>query len=137
MHVPQACVLKNQINLQCKGAHNVIQDLHFLSEICVVQQIPLDHFVSPSFLMRQIYKISNTDFLFFHYISQIQTKTFITLNLRIFLQKSILYHISTWGLIPPCASLTISVSHLPSPNVIVLLSHASSQHHILNTKMMV
>ena len=32
VHVPQARVLKNQINIQCKGAHNVIQDLHFSSE---------------------------------------------------------------------------------------------------------
>ena len=49
VHVPQARVLKNQINIQCKGAQNVIQDLHFSSEICVVQKIPLDHLVSPKF----------------------------------------------------------------------------------------
>jgi hypothetical protein len=45
--------------------------IFFSSEIHVMQQIPLDHLVSPSFLMRQIYKISNTDILMFHYASQI------------------------------------------------------------------
>ena len=33
-----ARVLKNQINIQCKGAQNVIQDLHFSSEPLQVRQ---------------------------------------------------------------------------------------------------
>ena len=56
----------------------------FFSKIHVMQQIPLDYLVSLNFLMRQVYKNSNTDILIFHCVSQIQTSTFVTLRNQFF-----------------------------------------------------
>ena len=76
VHVPQARVLKNQINIQCKGAQNVIQDLHFSSEPLQVRQARVLEKPNKKIMLQKIFIHSHILWIQYlvHYSIQIYPK---------------------------------------------------------------
>jgi len=100
-----------------------------------MQQIPLDHLVSLNFLMRQVYKNSIADSLIFHCVSQIQTSTFITLNPHLPSETNSSPHLHLRSAPTICQSYHHRITFAISNSIV--LSHAFSHHHILNTERMI